>query len=75
MRDKMGISLVDPVGKDPALDWVFREVSDRVEAEMGQEYQMGDCRRRWRRMKQILKDDFDIIWYSPPEMNPGVKYD
>jgi hypothetical protein len=75
MRDKMGISLVDPVGKDPALDWVFREVSDRVEAEMGQEYRMGDCRRRWRRMKQILKDDYDIIWYSPPEMNPGVKYD
>jgi hypothetical protein len=42
---------------------------------MGQEYRMGDCRRRWRRMKQILKDDYDIIWYSPPEMNPGVKYD
>jgi hypothetical protein len=36
---------------------------------------MGDCRRRWRRMKQILKDDYDISWYSPPEMNPGVKYD
>jgi hypothetical protein len=75
MRDSRGFHLIDPISKDPALAWVFNEVSTRARDEIGHEYRMGDCHRVWRRMKQILKEDYDIIWYSPREMNPGVKYD
>jgi len=29
----------------------------------------------WRRKKEILKEEFDITWYSPREMNPRVRFD
>ena len=57
------------------MAWAFKEASARAREEIGHEYRMGDCYRVWKRMKQILKEDYDIIWYSPREMNPGVKYD
>ena len=37
--------------------------------------QLGSCHRFWALKKQILKEKYDITWYSPSELNPGIKYD
>jgi len=29
----------------------------------------------WREMKQLLKTEHGIEWFSPAEMNPGIKFD
>ena len=37
--------------------------------------QLGSCHRFWALKKQILKEKYDITWYSPSELNPEIKYD
>jgi len=66
--------LYDPIRDDPTYAWAIKEAGQRASEEIGYN-QMGDCHRIWRRMKEILKDEFDIVWYSPREMNPDVRYD
>ncbi|MBO4689405.1 MAG: hypothetical protein J5621_00875 [Paludibacteraceae bacterium] len=35
----------------------------------------GSCYKYWQLKKQILKEDYDIEWQSPNELNPDVEYD
>ena len=67
--------LYDPISDDPAYAWVIKEVGMRASEEIGKPYEMGHCHVVWRRMKEILKEEFDITWYSPREMNPRVRFD
>ena len=66
--------LYDPIRDDPAYAWAIKEAGQRASEEIGYK-QMGDCHRIWNRTKEILKEEFDIVWYSPQDMNPSVRYD
>ena len=37
--------------------------------------QLGSCHRLWNLQKTILKEKYDITWYSPDELNPEIIYD
>ena len=36
---------------------------------------MGSCHRLWAIQKQILKEKYDITWYTPAELHPDIRYD
>ena len=35
----------------------------------------GGCHFRWRQMKTILQEQHGIGWFTPAEMNPGIRFD
>lgn len=37
--------------------------------------QLGCCHTIWALQKRILKEKYDITWYTPAELNPDVKFD
>jgi hypothetical protein len=37
--------------------------------------QLGSCHRIWAIQKQILNKKYGIIWYTPTELNPDIKFD
>ena len=37
--------------------------------------QLGSCHRLWTMQKKILKEKYDITWYSPAELHPEIKFD
>ena len=37
--------------------------------------QLGSCHTLWDIQKRILKEKYDITWYTPAELNPDVKFD
>ena len=37
--------------------------------------QIGSCHRIWAIQKQILKEKYDITWYTPAELHPDIRYD
>ena len=67
--------LYDPISDDPVYAWAIKEAGQMAREEMGAPYKMGDCHVFWRRKKEILREKFDITWYSPRDMNPRVKFD
>jgi hypothetical protein len=67
--------LYDPINDDPAFAWAIKEADQRIDEELGPPLKMGSCHRRWRRKKEILKEEFGIDWYSTAEMNPGSRFD
>jgi hypothetical protein len=67
--------LYDPISDDPAHAWAIKEAGMRASEEAGKPYEMGHCHLVWRRKKEILREEFDITWYSPREMNPRVRFD
>jgi hypothetical protein len=36
---------------------------------------MGACHAIWAIERKLMKEKYGIIWYSKPELNPGVMYD
>ena len=67
--------LYDPINDDPVYAWAIKEAGQRAKEKMDGPYKMGDCHVFWRRKKQILREKFDITWYSPRDMNPSVRFD
>ena len=37
--------------------------------------QLGSCHTLWTLQKRILKEKYNITWYSPSELNPDIKFD
>lgn len=70
-----GRFLYDPISDDPTFSWAIKEAEDRATEEVGPPFVMGTCHMIWNRKKKILKEEFDIDWYSPAEMNPRVRFD
>ena len=69
-----------PLLHDPAEDqeptaFLIKQVRDRADAEVDKKTRMGRCHAIWRKMKEILKTEHGIEWYSPAEMNPNVLLD
>jgi len=36
---------------------------------------LGSCHTLWSLQKQILKEKYDITWYTPAELHPDIRYD
>jgi hypothetical protein len=36
---------------------------------------MGSCHAFWSELRDILKEEYDIEWRSPSELNPNTMYD
>lgn len=37
--------------------------------------QLGCCHRLWGMKKELLREKYGIIWYTPAELNPDVMFD
>ena len=37
--------------------------------------QLGSCHTLWDIQKRILKEKYNITWYTPAELHPEIKYD
>jgi hypothetical protein len=67
--------LHDPIEDEAATAPIVKAAQVKADAEIDPKIRMGRCHGVWTRMKAILKEDHGIVWYSPHEMNPGVKFD
>lgn len=38
-------------------------------------FRMGTCQELWAIQKNILKEKYHIIWYTPTELNPDISYE
>ena len=74
----------DPFGDDP--ESIKISTSKRIEEakrllpsnpEQAAELfmQLGCCHTIWALQKRILKEKYDITWYTPAELNPVIIYD
>jgi len=73
LNDPLG-ALHDPIEDDPEIKPIMRTVERRAEKEspiVG----MGRCHDVWGRMRQILKTEHSIVWYSPSQMNTHILFD
>jgi hypothetical protein len=66
--------LHDPIEDDPTLRSVLEEAQLLAEADEPPRG-LGSCHRLWRAKKRVLKNQFEIDWFSPAEMNPGIRFD
>lgn len=67
--------LHDPIEDDDATAQIVKAAQAKADAATDPKIRMGRCHGVWTRMKAILKEEHGIVWYSPREMNPGVKFD
>jgi hypothetical protein len=73
-QQQEGHTLHDPIEDDPKLRPMIEQahaLANAAEPAHG----LGSCHRLWHAKKRILKERFEIEWFSPAEMNPGTKFD
>jgi hypothetical protein len=73
LNDPQG-ALHDPIEDALEIKPILREIERRAEKEspiVG----MGRCHDGWGRMRQILKTEHGIVWYSPSQMNTHILFD
>ena len=68
LNDPLG-EIHDPIEDDPDIKPIMRALKRRAE-NVG----MGRCHDVWGRMRQILKTEHDIVWYSPSQMNIHILF-
>ncbi len=70
--------LYDPIQDDPALKDAFEfagaEARHLAKAG-GLEGKLGTCHFMWDVQRRVLREKYGITWFSPKQMNPGVRYD
>lgn len=67
--------LHDPIEDEEATACIVKDTQAKADAEIDSKIRRGRCHSVWARMKKILKEEHRVIWYSPREMNSGVKFD
>jgi hypothetical protein len=73
LNDPQG-ALHDPIEDALEIKPIMRDVERRAEKEspiVG----MGRCHDVWGRMRQILKTEHGVVWYSPSQMNTHILFD
>jgi hypothetical protein len=62
---------------DPALSETFTSARLKAESILKEKEitGMGSCHAFWSELREILKDEYDIEWRSPSELNPNTMYD
>lgn len=78
VKTQEGPKFYDPIEDDPKFASVIKNAEHvamkHVEETVGA-YRRGMCHLIWNEQARILKEVNGIIWYTPPEMNPGTCYD
>jgi len=68
-------SLRDPIEDDPATAPIVAQAYLKAEAfvdeRFGKDYRRYRDRSVWREVERILRDEHQIVWFSPGRMNPG----
>lgn len=74
--DKYGIKN-DKVELTEEYKKVIDEVNEKIEKfrEENNVRGMGSCHIIWRKKKEILKNDYNIDWMSPGELNTDIMFD
>lgn len=69
--------LADHQEEDDTLGVVIKQVLDEEEQKISEaeRYQLGMCHLIWHNAKQRLKNEFNIDWYAPSELNPRCAFD
>lgn len=82
--DKGDFDNIRPIGhlKNDPIEWSAEYESNIDEAHRKIYAQledlprgMGFCFAYWHAKQQVLKEDYDIEWKTPSQMNPGVMFD
>ncbi|PKK99790.1 MAG: hypothetical protein CVV57_01680 [Tenericutes bacterium HGW-Tenericutes-2] len=73
IRKELDIKIVRDICEEFDLDYSYesRALDDLHKNHFG----FGFCHVIWRIQKKILKQDYNIDWMSPTELNPFVCYD
>lgn len=66
--------LYDPIEDDPSLQAILAESSALAEAEVP-DTGMGWCHSLWEAKQRILRNRYNVEWFSPADMNPEIIYD
>ncbi|WP_338846285.1 hypothetical protein V8J88_21310 [Massilia sp. W12] len=69
--------LRDPIEEDPKASSIIAQAREEAEVIVKQRGLSGKgvCHSIWFEQARILQDKFQIKWFSPKEMNPGVFFD
>lgn len=67
--------------KDPVeYSWEWEDIYYHIEDKLEQRFanapkHMGFCFKYWEAKKELLKEEYNIDWRSPAQMNPRVRFD
>lgn len=72
--------IYDPKEKDPKYRDIIKKADKEAEETLKKKFpetekQLGYCHLFWQEKKRILKEKYNIEWYSPDELNPLTLYD
>lgn len=67
-------NLYDPIKDEPLIRPLIAEAAALADAEVPNSGR-GRCHTLWAAQQRILRDRFDIAWFTPSEMNPHIRYD
>lgn len=66
----------DPIENLPKYADIMRRVDEEVDEILGDDKEFfGICHRAWNLKKQLLKEQYEIDWHTPDELNPGCCFD
>ena len=65
----------DPIEDTEEYKKISDEVDKKIKEKIGDEVYMGYCHLYWATKKEILKNDYNIDWKSPSELNPHIIFD
>lgn len=66
--------LHDPLEDEEPTAALIKQVGEQASLEV--DYRgIGRCHAVWGRMREILKAQHGVVWYSPAEMNPRTMFD
>jgi hypothetical protein len=67
---------VDPIDEHPAYAIVREKVDAQVEEQLRDHPKgLGYCHTYWRTKRRILKEQYQVDWKSPAELNPNIIFD
>ncbi len=76
IHDSSSRMLNDPVEWTSEFEDVIDDAQAKVYAELADHPRgMGFCFAYWHTLARVLRQDYNISWRSPAEMNPGVHFD
>jgi len=68
--------LVDPIESDPQIQPLLIEAERLAEERLaGHAQGLGFCHVLWRTKQRILADRFQIVWFSPADLNRDCIFD
>jgi len=74
---KKGMNLLllrDPIEDDEKTGILIKKIQEKISSKF-EKPMRGQCHILWNETKRVLWEEHQIEWYSPREMNPGVKFD